>query len=134
MTSADSLSEPTAIAIAVVESEGRILIGQRPADAPLGGLWEFPGGKIEEGESAADAAIRECVEETGVLIDVGRLYLECVHQYDHGCVRLHFFACTPRTLMTTPLRPYRWVARGELGQYEFPDANKPVLETLLREV
>jgi mutator protein MutT len=54
------------IAVAVVEHQGRFLIGKRPDDAALGGYWEFPGGKVEQGESPADAAIRECLEETGV--------------------------------------------------------------------
>src|SRR5437764_2006476 len=57
---------PTPIAVAVVEKDGHFLVGQRPEGVSLAGLWEFPGGKIEPGESPEAAAVRECLEETGV--------------------------------------------------------------------
>ena len=64
---------PTDIAIAVVEQHGQFLIGQRPADVALGGLWEFPGGKVEPGELPVNAAIRECLEETGLVVRISKL-------------------------------------------------------------
>jgi mutator protein MutT len=119
----------TCIAIAVVEHEGRYLIGQRPEDVPLAGMWEFPGGKIEPGETAAQAAARECLEETGLEVVVGDEYPPVVHEYDHGCLELHFFCCWPAdpAPQPQPQPPYRWVERTELANYPFPPANREVL-------
>src|SRR5262245_23048023 len=88
-------AEPTPIAIAVVEHAGRYLVGRRPEGVPLAGLWEFPGGKVRDGETPEKAAASECLEETGLEVHVGQAYPEVVHAYEHGQVRLSFFACTP---------------------------------------
>jgi 8-oxo-dGTP diphosphatase len=114
---------PTRIAIAVVEHDGRYLIGRRPEGAPLAGLWEFPGGKIQAGETAELAAARECLEETGLAVEVGPAYPSVVHQYAHGKVALEFFACRPFEPARTPKAPFRWVLAADLGDYEFPEAN-----------
>src|SRR5436853_675135 len=106
---------PTSIAIAIVEHEGRFLIGQRPRGVPLAGLWEFPGGKIEPGETPEAAAVRECLEETGLAVEPLFQYPTQRHHYDHDWVELHFIACRPLTF--PPLAPresFRWVARAEL--------------------
>src|SRR5881275_3042575 len=86
---------PTPIAIAVVEHDGRFLVGQRPAGVPLAGLWEFPGGKIEPGESPEAAAVRECLEETGIRVESLFRYPTIVHDYAHDRVELFFIACRP---------------------------------------
>ena len=122
----------TSIAVAVVEHQGRLLIGKRPHGATLGGLWEFPGGKVEAGETPASAAQRECREETGIDVRVVAAYPQHVHHYEHHCVHLHFFACTLLDPNQTPLPPYRWVPRSELSQYEFPEGNRRLLEYLNR--
>lgn len=114
---------PTRIAIAVVEHAGRYLIGRRPEGVPLAGLWEFPGGKVQPGETAEQAAARECLEETGLAVEVGLAFPEVVHQYAHGRVALEFFACRPLEPERVPKSPFRWVLAAELGQYEFPEAN-----------
>ena len=87
---------PTPIAVAVVEHRGKYLIGRRPEGAALAGLWEFPGGKVEPGESPADAARRECLEETGLDVVVGAPYPEVVQQYDHDRVRSAFLCLLAR--------------------------------------
>lgn len=122
---------PTPIAIAVVEQDGRFLIGVRPKGVALAGLWEFPGGKVQPGETPADAARRECFEETGLDTEVGEPYPEVVHPYDHDRVRLHFFACRPVDAEQTPLAPFRWVARADLGSFQFPAANGALIEFLM---
>jgi mutator protein MutT len=114
---------PTRIAIAVVEHDGRYLIGRRAEGAPLAGLWEFPGGKIQAGETAELAAARECLEETGLAVEVGPAYPPVVHQYAHGKVALEFFACRPLEPERKPKAPFRWVLAEDLGAYEFPAAN-----------
>ena len=114
---------PTRIAIAVVEHDGRYLIGRRPDGASLAGLWEFPGGKIEAGETAELAAARECLEETGLAVEVGPAFSQVVHQYAHGKVALEFFVGRPLEPEQAPKSPFRWVLAAELDQYEFPEAN-----------
>ena len=126
-----SCSEPTPIAIAVVRQGDRFLIGQRPASVALANYWEFPGGKVEPGETPPAAAVRECLEETGLHVRVLFAYPEHVQQYDHGRVRLFFFACEPQQPAENPIAPYRWVQRDELSTYEFPAGNRRLVEILL---
>lgn len=118
------------IAIAVVERDGRFLIGQRSADGPLPGLWEFPGGKVEPGETPEQAAVRECREETGLDVAVVALYDRVVYRYAHGDVELHFFACRPLVADQTPADRFRWAPAEELSRYEFPPANARLVERL----
>ena len=122
---------PTPIAIAVVEHEGAFLVGQRPAGVALAGLWEFPGGKIEPGESAEGAAVRECLEETGLSVEPLFRYSDHVEEYDHDRVELCFVACrlaSPQQAL--PQAPFRWVPREELHNYQFPAGNAGLLEFL----
>ena len=121
------------IAVAVVRHHGRVLIAQRPIDVPLAGLWEFPGGKVREGENPSAAAARECREETGLEVCIGPLYEEVVYPYQHGTLRLSFFAATPTDPAQTPREPFRWVAIPDLAHYEFPPANIGILAKLLQE-
>jgi 8-oxo-dGTP diphosphatase len=124
---------PTAIAIAVVEHEGRFLIGQRPPGVPLAGLWEFPGGKIEPGETAQAAAVRECQEETGLLVEPLFEYPREHHDYEHGSVELHFIACRPiANTGLQPREPFCWLERADLAEREFPAGNRKLLELLTK--
>ncbi len=129
----------TEIAVAVVEHQGRYLIGLRPAGVALAGLWEFPGGKLEPGETPETAAERECWEETGLHVQAGAAYPSIEHEYAHGRLRLHFIACavadtTSPASQWWPAVPerFRWVSAEELGEYEFPAANAGLLEVLRR--
>lgn len=122
---------PTEIAIAVVEHRERFLIGQRPSGVPLAGLWEFPGGKVQPGETPAQAAQRECLEETGLRVMIGEAYPSVVHEYDHDRLRLHFFSATPVDPEQALQPPFRWVARVELAEHEFPPANQALIQHLL---
>jgi 8-oxo-dGTP diphosphatase len=122
---------PTPIAVAVVEHEGRFLIGRRPEGVPLAGLWEFPGGKVELGEKAEQAAVRETGEETGLAVEPLGRFPEHVHQYDHGRVHLVFVACRlvdPSAAQPRP--PFCWVAREELASYAFPEGNRGLIALL----
>jgi mutator protein MutT len=123
--------ECTSVAIAVVELAGCFLVGQRAPDQPLGGLWEFPGGKIEPNESPPEAAARECREETGLRVIVTQRLLVHEHVYPHGVITLHFFACRPAQPACEPRAPFRWVRRDELAQLEFPEGNRPLLDYLV---
>jgi 8-oxo-dGTP diphosphatase len=125
-----SSPEPTPIAVAVVQRGDAVLIGQRPAEVPLGGLWEFPGGKLLPGETPELAAQRECREEAGLAIRILRPLDTIEHAYRHGQLRLHFFLAEPLDPDACPAEPFRWVARSDLGRYQFPPANQAVLEQL----
>lgn len=120
----------TRVSIAVVLWEAQTLIGPRGPDGPLPGFWEFPGGKVERDETPAAAAERECLEETGLEVDVARELLRVAHRYEHGELELWFFACIPRQSAPAPREPFRWVNRSDLASYAFPPANAEVLEIL----
>lgn len=122
----------TPIGIAIVESAGRYLVGQRGEDVPLPGMWEFPGGKCLAGESPAECAVRECREETGLAVRTIAELHRVTHAYAHGEVELHFWMCEPvdASAVADSHNGYRWVAGRELGGLEFPEANAAVLELL----
>jgi mutator protein MutT len=130
--STDPPSPRVAIAIAVVEDAGRFLIGQRAAGGALAGLWEFPGGKVEPGETPENAAIRECLEETGLAVKVVGAYPAVEHDYEHARVRLHFLACRLVAGEGMPANHFRWVRGDELAAYRFPDANRDLVEAIIR--
>lgn len=119
------------IAVAVVRHEGWVLIGLRPSAAALGGYWEFPGGKIRPGESPAQAAARECREETGLEIRVGDRLCVVDHEYAHGRVCLHFFQGEPVHPAQPPAAPFQWVPVADLPKYRFPPANRRVIEEIV---
>ena len=124
--------KPQQIAIAVVEHGGKFLVGVRPPGRPLAGFWEFPGGKVLPGESPADAAARECREETGLTVAVGQGYPIVEHEYSHGRLTLHFFHCTLAEPQANadPRPPFRWFDREELARLKFPEANRSVVARL----
>ncbi len=124
---------PTQIAIAVVERDGQFLVGERPSGKPLAGYAEFPGGRVEVGETPEQAAVRECFEETGLNVLVVRRYDDCQHEYSHDRVHLHFFACRTMGADLEPRTPFRWVSRADLRLLDFPEANRELLDTLAGE-
>jgi 8-oxo-dGTP diphosphatase len=120
----------TEIAIAVVEQDNRFLVGRRPANVPLAGLWEFPGGKVEPGETPEQTAARECEEESGVAVEIIERYVVRDYDYAHAKVKLHFFSCRPIDPIEKPHGSFGWVERDELRNLQFPDANRPLIEHL----
>lgn len=122
----------TEIAIAVVEHGGRFLVGQRPADVPLAGYWEFPGGKVQAGETPEQAAVRECREETDLDVEIFGEYAAIDHDYAHDRVALRFFRCRPVSAAAEPAPPFRWVAREELVLLRFPAANENLIGQISR--
>jgi mutator protein MutT len=122
------------VAAAVIRrvDDGRILISRRPRATHLGGLWEFPGGKVERGESLEDALVREVEEELGVKISVGKRILEQMHTYANRRVHLHFFECRivggePRA---RSVESFAWCAPDGLGRYAMPEANSRLVGML----
>jgi 8-oxo-dGTP diphosphatase len=126
------IEKPICVAVAIIEREGRYLVGIRPEGVPLAGLAEFPGGKVHDDEAAAAAAVRECHEETGLRVVVDREFYSITHHYDHGLLAIQFFLCRLADgEQSTAISPFRWVTAGELAMLEFPAANIPVTEMLL---
>ena len=118
------------VAIAVVEQDGRFLVGRRSKGTDLAGHAEFPGGKIQHGESASQAARRECLEETGLSVVIVRQLETVSYRYDYGELELEFFLCRTELDDCTPHAPFRWVDRSELASLNFPDANSSVVQYL----
>jgi A/G-specific adenine glycosylase len=120
------------IAVGVVWRDQEILIAKRPAEGLLGGLWEFPGGKPEPGESLETAVVREVGEELGVQVEPGAKIAEVDHAYSHFKITLHAFHCRYRSGTPQPLgcQDFAWVKPDELDRYAFPAANRRVLERL----
>lgn len=121
------------IAVAVLWRRGRVLIQRRPVTSMLGGLWEFPGGKIEPGETAANAAMREVREETGLDVQPGRAYGTVRHAYSHFTVTLRVFRCLAPEGTARPHKAdaVRWVRPSELEQFPFPKANQQIVAWIL---
>ena len=124
------------VVAAVIRRDGRILITQRLDNVHLARLWEFPGGKVEAGESFEVALSREISEELGVKIRVKEEFFTTEHDYPGKSVRLHFFSCTlaegePAALGVADLR---WVSPAELSQFEFPPADAELIALLEREM
>jgi mutator protein MutT len=117
------------VAAGLLFRAGRLLITQRHADAHLGGLWEFPGGKREPGETFPECLRRELREELGCEVTVGERLETIRHDYPDKSVLLKFFACRLEEGEPQPLgcAALRWVTREELGQFPFPAADARLL-------
>ena len=119
------------IGIAVVERTGEYLVGIRDAQSHLPGKAEFPGGKCEPGEPSAACAVRECLEETGLKVDVDRLLYERDFDYEHARVRLSFFLCRPIGTSDAAPTGWQWIPAAQLTDLDFPEANAPVIQLLV---
>ena len=123
----------TVVVAAVIERDDHFFLTRRHAGAHLEGLWEFPGGKVDAGESHPDALRREIREELAADVDVHELLFQITHEYPDRVVALYFYRCSlngePRPLLEQEMR---WVGRGELRSLGFPPADAELI-TLLSE-
>ncbi len=127
--------EPDIVHVAVaivVNSKGEILIARRPEGVHLEGLWEFPGGKLEQDESVLFALKRELLEETGIQIETGRQLIKIIHDYPHKTVKLDTWLVENWSGMAEGLegQEVRWASLNELQSYEFPEADRPIISAL----
>lgn len=118
------------VTAAVIRREGKILICQRPENKNCAFLWEFPGGKIEPGETGEDCIQRECREELGVEVQVAGKLTEVTHDYPAFSVHLTFYLCD--ILKGEPVRKehraIQWISPQEIPSYEFCPADRKMLD------
>ena len=121
-------------AIALIDSDNRVLLAQRPEGKSMAGLWEFPGGKIETFETPEDAIIREAGEELG--IEVWKTCLAPIgfasHSYDDFHLLMPLFACRKWGGVVQPREGQQlaWVKTQDLPKYDMPAADKPLIPVL----
>jgi 8-oxo-dGTP diphosphatase len=121
-------------AVALIDPDGRVLLAERPAGKPMAGLWEFPGGKVEPGETPEAALIRELEEELGIAT-----WASCLapltfasHAYDDFHLLMPLFACRKWQGVPRPREhgALRWVRPAELARYPMPPADRPLVAIL----
>ena len=124
------------IVAGVIWKRGRVLIGRRRPEGLLGGLWEFPGGKVRPGESLPAALRREIREEAGIEAEVQAPLVTVRHAYSHFRITMHVFECRYVSGRPQPREcaAVRWVPPATLDRYAWPRANRKVLEALMERV
>lgn len=123
---------PLDVAAGLVFRDGKLLITQRHAQDHLGGLWEFPGGKREPGETFEQCLIRELREELGIEVAVVELLESLTHEYPRRRIRLKFFRCHLRAGEPQALdcQQFKWIGVAGLDEHSFPPADARLLEKL----
>ena len=122
------------VAVALVDVDGRVLLAQRPPGKSLAGLWEFPGGKVHEGESPEYALVRELREELGIDTAASCLapFTFASHVYDDFHLLMPLYVC--RVWHGTPIplegQALAWVRPNTMGKYPMPPADKPLVAML----
>jgi mutator protein MutT len=128
---ADAIPMSISVVAAVIEQDNRFFLTRRQAGVHLEGMWEFPGGKVDPGESHSQALRREIREELDADIDVHDLVFETTHEYPDRTIALFFYRCSlrgePRPLLGQEIR---WVPRGELASLGFPPADAELITQL----
>lgn len=123
---------PVVVAAAVVIQSGRVLLTRRAEGQHLAGMWEFPGGKLEDGESPEEALVRECREECGIEVEVGEILDVTHHRYPKKAVLLLFYRCALRRGEVRHLQvaDHAWVAPRDLESYPLPPADERVVSRI----
>jgi 8-oxo-dGTP diphosphatase len=121
--------QPVVVAAAVIIRDGRVLLTRRADGQHLAGMWEFPGGKLERGESPEEALLRECREECGIDVEVGEILNVAHHRYPDKDVLLLFYRCLLRAGEVRHLQvaDHAWVKPSDLDRYPLPPADEPVV-------
>ena len=122
---------PTPIVAGILYRGRAVLITRRPEGTHLGGLWEFPGGKVEPGETGEAALVRELEEEIGVRVEVGEALHSVTHDYGDRLVRITFYICVaPADTLPPEGERLRYARPADLADAEMPAANAQILMVL----
>lgn len=121
------------VVAALIWDSDKFLICQRPANKARGLLWEFVGGKVEDGETKEQALIRECREELGVTLSVGDAFMDVTHEYPD--IKVHLTLFHAKIAQGEPQKiehnDIRWITASEIPQYDFCPADEEILERLI---
>ena len=123
----------TEVVAALIWDNDKFMICQRPANKARGLLWEFVGGKVESSETKERALIRECKEELNILLSVGEVFMDVVHEYPDLMVHLTLFSATiakgePQKIEHNDIQ---WISPCEIPNYEFCPADEEILKKIL---
>lgn len=123
------------VVAAVIEKDGQYLITQRRSSAVLPELWEFPGGRVEEGEGDRDALVREIRERLDVEVAVGQLISFVTHAYEHYSVDLFLYECRllDDNLTKKAVKDFRWITSQQFDEFTFTPADEVSMNKLLNE-
>ena len=123
------------VACGIIRKGEHLLIAQRPSEGMLGGLWEFPGGKQEEGESLAECLVREIREELAIEIEVGDKLISVDHGYTHFSITLHALAARYRSgePQTLGCDDWAWILPEQLDDYALPRADRHIADYIRRD-
>lgn len=134
MAEADRPRITLVAAVALIDPDGRVLLAERPAGKHLAGTWEFPGGKVQPGETPEDALIRELEEELGIDVDAACLapFTFASHDYETFHLLMPLYLCRKWKGIVTPREGQRlkWVRPEQFGDYPMPPADKPLVTML----
>ena len=120
------------VTAAIIKKESDILIARRAAKKHLAGYWEFPGGKIEEGETPQECLKRELEEELGIVVNVGEFFMENCHHYGGKIIHLKAYLCehVSGDIILNDHDQFEWVDKSEFGNYKFAPADIPFINAL----
>lgn len=123
------------VTAAILVKDNTIFIAKRGPEGRFAHRWEFPGGKIEPGESPEECLAREMTEEFGIDVSVGDFFTESLHTFPGGQILVHAFYCSwvGGSIRPVEHEEYRWVAACDLGVYDFAPADVPIAAKLMRE-
>ena len=124
------------VAIAIIRRGDQILVCQRKEDDSFGGYWEFPGGKLEPGETLQECIVREIREELNIQVLPLKQLASVEHTYDHVQVRLFPFICDHQTgePQLLEVQAAKWITANELPEYRFPAANQGLIAAVIKQL
>lgn len=124
------------VTAAILIKDGLILIAKRKASDALSNKWEFPGGKIEKGESSEDCLIRELKEEFNINTDIEKYFCESIYQYQDFKIKLIVYKVKwiSGKIKLTSHDSYKWIRINDIDDYDFAEADKPLVKKLKKEM
>jgi 8-oxo-dGTP diphosphatase len=125
---------PLLVTAAVIRNGNTVLITRRLEGSRHGGMWEFPGGKLNGGESPQDCLKREILEELGLEVSVGSIFEVAYYRYEWGPVLIMAFECLPLAgeLRNIEVAEHRWVPADQITCYDILPADRPIIQKLLK--